>query len=143
VASIEKQIEIKAPLANIWSLLMWERVPEWFTNFKKVEYTSKEKNHVGETVRITTEKGEMTATTLEMETNKKVAWRYSNALFTGIETFTLTEKKNGLILVKDVLEYQSNNLFLGEIFSKSLHEALELSFDVCLPKLKTLAEKNS
>jgi uncharacterized membrane protein len=140
---IEKQIEVNAPLASVWSLLLWERIPEWFTPFKKVEYTSGEKNKVGETVRITTDNGEIEAATLETEENQKVAWRYSGRVFTGTEVFTLTQKSNEAVIVLDVLNYELNSALSDNNFDKFFHKALESTFDVCLPKLKALAEKNS
>ncbi len=119
---------------------MWKRIPEWFTPFKKIEYSSKEKNTIGETVHIIAEKGEMDATTLEMEKNNRIAWQYFGGIFTGKESFTLTAKKNGVVLVSDVFEYHLNNSSLDESLRTSFHEALESTFDVCLLKLKVLAE---
>ncbi len=43
------------PPEKIWSLVTWDRVPEWYESIKKAEWTSKEKDKVGSTVHVVSE----------------------------------------------------------------------------------------
>ena len=52
---IEKSIEISAPLNQVFSLINWDRVPEYYESIKKVEWTSKPKMEVGATVHVLSE----------------------------------------------------------------------------------------
>ncbi len=143
MARIEKLVEVNARREKVWSLLLWERIPEWFAPFKKVVYTSKIKNMVGETVNITTEKGQMDAETIEMKENGKVVWRYTGGAFTGLETFVLTEGKDGAnVMVSDILEYELNDAIVGKMVDKmQFQKAMERNIDIGLQKLKALAEE--
>ncbi len=140
---IEKLIEVTAHREKVWSLLLWERIPEWFAPFKKVVYTSKIKNKVGEVVLITTEKGLMGAETIEMKENEKVVWRYTGGAFTGLETFALAAAKDGArTVVSDILEYEVNDAVLRETVDKlQFQNIMEKSIDAGLLKLKALAEE--
>lgn len=72
LTKIERSIEINVPLEKIWPMIQWDRTPEWYAPWTKVEWTSKEKDKVVSTVHITAELD--VKTELDSE-NKKVSFR--------------------------------------------------------------------
>jgi uncharacterized membrane protein len=142
---IEKSIEIKASPEKVWPMIDWDRTPEWYAPFKKVEYTSKEKNVVGETVHVSGEiagvKAEWDGETTEMIENKKHAWRSTGGSFTGFGSFELSPTKSGTKLTA-MMDYEMPYSVLGKLIDKlRVHKAMEKSFEVGLKKLKDMAEK--
>jgi uncharacterized membrane protein len=145
VARIEKSIEINAPPEKIWPFITWERTPEWYTAFKKVERTSKEKNVVGETVHITGEvagaKAEWDGETTEIVENEKVAWRSIGGAFTGFGSQTLTPTKNGT-KVTFLMDYEMPYSIFGKLMDKlKFQKAFEKTIDDGEKKLKEIMEK--
>ena len=142
---IEKSIEINAPPEKVWSMIYWERLPEWHTDFKTVEITSEEKNKVGTTVHITGEtagvKVEMDLETTELIANEKVAFRTTGGNITGLGYITLSPTKAGT-KVTEVIDYQLPYSVLGKLIDKlRVHKAIDKSYDVALKKLKDMVEK--
>jgi uncharacterized membrane protein len=142
---IEKSIEINVSPKKVWSMVAWEKLPEWYDLFKKVEYTSKDKYKVGETVHIISEaagvKAEWDAETTEVIENEKAAWRSTGGNFTGIGSTALSPTKAGT-KVTIVMEYELPYSVLGKLIDKlRVHKALEKSFDIGLKKLKDILEK--
>ena len=43
MARVEKSIEINAPPETVFSLIRWDKVPEYYDSIKKVEWTSEPK----------------------------------------------------------------------------------------------------
>lgn len=142
---IEKSIEINASPEKIWRLMSWERTPEWYAAFKKVEHASKEKDAVGETVHISGEiagaKADWDAETTERIANEKLAWRSIGGSFTGFGSQTLTPTKTGT-KTTFVMDYQMPYSVFGKIMDKlKFQKAFEKTIDEGLKKLKELAEK--
>jgi len=142
---IEKSIEIKTSPEKVWPMVAWEKLPEWFEGFKKVECTSKGKHGVGETVHIISEaagvKAEWDAETTEVIENEKAAWRSTGGNFTGIGSTALSPTKAGT-KVTIVMDYELPYSVLGKLIDKlRVHKALEKSFDIGLKKLKDILEK--
>lgn len=141
----EKSIEINAPPEKIWPLIQWDRTPEWYPDWKKVEVTSKDKHKVGETVHIYVEAGGM-KTELDYETtevieNEKVAFRSTRKNFkaTGFHSLTPTETGTKVTIFAD---YKLPYSVLGKLIDKvSFHRTMEKSFEVGLKKLKDMMEK--
>ena len=52
---IEGSIEINASPEKVWSMIVHDRLPEWFDLFKKIELTSKEDDKLGATHHMTSE----------------------------------------------------------------------------------------
>ena len=142
---IEKSIEINAPLEKVWSMIYWERLPEWHTDFKTVEITSEEKNKVGTTGHITGEtagvKVEMDLETTELIENEKVAFRTTGGNITGLGYITLSPTKAGT-KVTEVIDYQLPYSVLGKLIDKlRVHKAIDKSYGVALKNLKNMLEQ--
>jgi uncharacterized membrane protein len=141
----EKSIEINAPPEKIWPLIQWDRTPEWYPDWKKVEWTSKDKHKVGETVHIYVEAGGM-KTELDYETtevieNEKVAFRSTRKNFKATGFHSLTPTKTGT-KVTIFADYELPYSVLGKLIDKlRFHKVMEKSFDVGLKKLKDMMEK--
>ena len=145
MARVEKSIEINAAPERVWPMISWEKVPEWYAPFKKVEHVSGEKNKVGETVRIIGEiagvKADWNAENTEVIENEKAAWRTSGGNFTGFGVTALTSTKAGT-KVTQTMDYDLPYSYLGKLIDKlRVHKAMENSFDVGLNKLKDMIEK--
>jgi uncharacterized membrane protein len=142
---IEKSIEINAPLEKAWSLMTWEKTPEWYEPFKKVVVTSKDKNVVGETVHISGEiagiKAEWDAETTERIENKMHSWRSTGGSFTGFGSFVFSPTKAGTKLTA-MMDYEMPYSIFGKLIDKlRVHKAMEKSVDDGLKKIKAMAEK--
>jgi uncharacterized membrane protein len=143
---IEKSIEINSPPVKIWSMIVHERLPEWFDLFKKVELTSKEDNKLGATHHMTSElyeivKIEWDGETTEWIENSKYAWRTIGGPFTGFGSMTLTPINSGTNFTI-AMDYEIPHSFLGKLMDKIvIHKALESEFDEGLKELKNILEK--
>jgi uncharacterized membrane protein len=142
---IEKSIEINAPPQKVWSMIAWEKTPEWYEPFKKVKVTSKEKNVVGETAHISGEiagvKAEWDAETTERIENEKLGWRSIGGSFTGFGSFDFTPTQAGT-KVSVMMDYEMPYSIFGKLIDKlRVHKAMEKSIDDGLKKLKAIAEK--
>jgi uncharacterized membrane protein len=138
-------IEIQAPPEKVWPMIAWEKTPEWYAPFKKVEHVSGESRKVGEIVRVIGEiagvKADWNAETTEVVENEKASWRTTSGNFTGFGSNTLTRTKTGT-KVTQTMEYDLPYSFLGKIIDKlRVHKAMEKSFEVGLKKLKDMIEK--
>ena len=142
---IERSIEINASPEKIWQWMSWQKTPEWYSAFKKVEPTSKEKDAVGETVHISGEvagaKAEWDAETTERIANQKIGWRSIGGAFTGFGSQTLTPIKSGTKMTF-VMDYQMPYSIFGKLMDKlRFQKAFEKTIDEGLKKLKEMAEK--
>ena len=144
MTKIEKSIEIKASPEKVWPMITWDRIPEWYDPYKKVEWTSKDKYTVGSTVHITGElagsKAEMDAETTEYKENEKVAWRTTGGMKgTGYAALSPTETGTKVTIIMD---YELPYSVLGKLIDKlRVHKAIDKSFDVAYEKLKDMLEK--
>lgn len=141
----EKSIEINAPPEKIWPMIQWDKTPEWYDDWKKVEWTSKDKNKVGSTVHINVKaagvKTELDYETTEVIENEKVAFRSTGKNFkaTGFHSLSPTENGTKVTIFAD---YELPYSVLGKLFSKvAFHRTMEKSFEVGLKKLKDMMEK--
>jgi carbon monoxide dehydrogenase subunit G len=141
----EKSIEINALPEKIWPMIQWDRTTEWYADWKKVEWTSKDKDKVGSTVHINVEAGRM-KTELDYETtevieNEKVAFRSTGKNFKATGYHGLTPTKDGT-KVTIFADYELPYSVFGKLFDKvAFHRTMEKSFDVGLKKLKDMMEK--
>ncbi|MGA3192996.1 MAG: SRPBCC family protein [Candidatus Bathyarchaeia archaeon] len=145
MAKIEKSIEIKASPEKVWPMVLWDRIPEWYDDFKKVQYTSKEKHKVGSTVHVIAEtagmKAEWDAEITEAIENEKGAWRTTGGSFTGFGSVTLSPTKAGT-KVTIAMDYELPYSVLGKLIDKlRVHKALEKGNERGLEKLKGMLEK--
>jgi uncharacterized membrane protein len=142
---IEKTVDIYAPPEKIYSMLTWERCPEWYDAFKKVERTSEIQNAVGETVHITGEvagmKAEWDGETTEKVANERHEWRSIGGSFTGFGSFVLTPIEGGTKIAM-MMDYEMPYSIFGKIMDKlRFQKAFEKTIDNGLEKLKTLTEQ--
>ena len=145
MAKIEKSIEISAPLDKVFSLISWDRVPEYYDSIKKVEWTSKPKMEVGATVHVFSEiagaKGEWDAEITEYKANEKVSWRTTSGNMTIIYNATLDSAKTGTKLTTS-FDYELPYSILGKLIDKlRVHKAMEKESEKALQKMKEIAEK--
>jgi uncharacterized membrane protein len=144
LARVEKSIEIHASPEKINSILKWERFPEWFDSFKKVEWTSKEKEKVGSMVHITSEiagmKTEYDAEIVEF-TKNTLRWRTIGGNFTAISTGTLSPTDSGTDFTISI-DYELPYSILGKMIDKlRAHKAMEKDLEKGLKGIKLDAEK--
>lgn len=126
-------------------MIQWEKVPEWHTEFKKIEVTSKDKDKVGTTVHEIIEvagtKREMDAEITEVAQNEKMAWRTTGGALKASGSFVLSPTKAGT-KVTQVMDYEMPNSVFGKLIDKlRVHKAIDESYDVALKKLKDIMEK--
>jgi uncharacterized membrane protein len=142
---VVRSIVINAPPEKIWPLIQWDRTPEWYDDWKKVEWTSKEKNKVSSTVHIHVKasgtKAELDYETTEMIENEKVAFRSIGKNFKATGFHGLTPTGDGTEVTIDAT-YELPYSILGKIIDKlRFRKAMEKSFEVGLKKLKDMMEK--
>jgi uncharacterized membrane protein len=145
LAKIEKSIEINAPLDKVFSLINWDRVPEYYDSIKKVDWISKPKMEVGATVHVLSEiagaKGEWDAEITEYKNNEKVSWRTISGNMTIIYNATLDPVKAGTKLTTS-FDYELPYSILGKLIDKlRVHKAMEKESEKALQKMKEIAEK--
>jgi uncharacterized membrane protein len=143
---IDKSIEINAPLDKVFSLVNWDRVPEYYNSIKKVKWTSKPpKMEVGATVHVLSEiagsNGEWDAEITEYKNNEKVSWRTTGGNMTIIYNATLDPAKAGTKLTTS-FDYELPYSVLGKLIDKlRVHKAMEKESEKALQKMKEIAEK--
>jgi uncharacterized membrane protein len=147
LTKVEKSIEIKAPTEKIWPFITWERIPEWFEMWKKVEYTSKDKNKVGATVHVVGEvagtKSEFDAEITEFAQNGDGAraWKSIGGDITARGSIALSSQKDAT-KVTFLADYELPYSILGKIIDElRVHKAFEKSFEASAKNLKAAAEK--
>lgn len=146
-ARIESSIEISASPQNVWSLITWDRVPEWYNTIKKVTWTSKGRMEVGATVHVLSDiagvKGEWDAEITEFVNNQSLSWRTTSGNPTIIYHATLVPSKTGA-KVTTAFDYELPYSILGKIIDKlRVHKVMEKEAESALQKIKDEAEKGS
>ena len=145
MAKIEKSIEINASQDKVFSLINWDRVPEYYDSIKKVEWISKPKMEVGATVHVLSEiagtKGEWDAEITEYKENEKVSWRTTSGNLTVIYNALLDPAKTGTKLTTS-FDYELPYSILGKLIDKlRVHKAMEKESENALQKMKEIAEE--
>ena len=145
MARVDKSIEINASPEIVFSLIRWDKVPEYYDSIKKVEWTSEPKMKVGATVHVLSEiagaKGEWDAEITEYKDNEKVSWRTTSGNVTIIYNATLDPSEAGTKLTT-AFDYELPYSVLGKLIDKlRVHKAMEKEADKALQKMKEAAEK--
>jgi uncharacterized membrane protein len=145
LARVEKSIEINAPPDKVFSLIRWDKVPEYYDSIRKVDWTSEPKMKVGATVHVVSEiagtKGEWDAEITEYKNNEKVSWRTTSGNMTIIYNATLDPVKAGTKLTTS-FDYEPPYSILGKLIDKlRIHKAMEKEAETALEKMKAQAEK--
>ena len=146
MARIEKTIEIKAPPEKLWPMGSIERIPEWMSFIKKVEWTSKDKDVVGSTARVSVElagvKSESNVEMTECVKNKKRAWRAISGSPTPVSNVTALTPTEAGTKITYLMDYELPYSFLGKIIDKlRVSKELEKSIEQGFKKLKATVEK--
>ncbi len=147
MARIEESIEINAAPEKVWSLVTWDRVPEWYDSIKKVEWTSKGKMEVGATVHVVSEiagvRGEWNAEIAEFVDKQIVSWRTTSGNPTIIYRATLDSTRTGS-KITTAFDYELPYSVLGKIIDKlRVHKAMEKEAKRALQKMKVAAEETT
>jgi len=145
LARIEKSIEIAVPPEKVWSMLFWDRIPEWLDGIKEAEYTSEEKDGVGATAHVV---GETAGIKVEFDIEitkytkyEGASWRTTAGNFTAIGFTSLKPTEAGAELTL-VIDYDLPYSILGKIVDKLLvGRDMEKGFESGLGKLKSMLEK--
>ena len=145
MARIETSIEINALPEKVWSLVNWDRVPEYYESIKKVTWTSKGRMEVGATVHVLSDiagvKGEWDAEITEYADNQSVSWRTTSGNPTIIYHATLAPSKTGA-KITTAFDYELPYSILGKIIDKlRVQRAMEKEAEKALQKMKVAAEK--
>lgn len=145
MARIEKSIEINASREKIWSLINWEKVPEYYDSIKKVEWTSKPVMEVGSTVHVLEDlagvKSEFDAAITQWVENEKVEWRTIKGNGPGVYLATLNPCANGF-KITTAFDYVLPYSVFGKLIDKlRVHKAMEKEAESALQKMKDAAEK--
>jgi len=144
LAKVERSITINATPEKINSTIKWERFPEWFDSFKKVEWTSEVKEQVGSTLHIISEiagmKAEYDAEIIEF-TDNTLRWRTTGGNFTAISTGILNPIKTGTEFTIGI-DYELPFSILGKMIDKlRVHKAMERDIEKGLKGIKIASEK--
>ncbi len=144
MARVERSILINATPETVNSTIKWERFPEWFDSFKKVEWTSKEKEKVGSTLHVISEiagmKAEYDAEIIEF-TNNTLRWRTTDGNFTAISAGILNQTETGTEFTIGI-DYELPYSILGKMIDKlRIHKAMEKDLEKGLMGIKVASEK--
>lgn len=75
MTKIEKSIEINASPQNVWMAILHENMPQWFEQFKKVEWTTRQIHEKGSVFRVSSEiageKSDFDAGMIEAKENQR------------------------------------------------------------------------
>ncbi len=142
---IEKSIVINASLEKIGSIAQFDKLPEWQPEWKKVEWTSEDKNKVGSSLHLVGEvsgfKSEIDLEITEFVKNEKAMWRTIGGNMTGIGSMTFTPTEDGTKFSM-VIDYELPYSVLGKLIDKlRVRKAIDKSYDEALKRLKDMAEK--
>ena len=144
MARVESSIEINALPQNVWPLITWDRVPQWYDSIKKVIWTSKGTMEVGATVHVLSDiagvTGEWDAEITEYVDNESVSWRTTSGNPTIIYHASVAPSKTGAKLTT-AFDYELPYSILGKIIDKlRVHKTLEKEAERALQRMKNAAE---
>jgi uncharacterized membrane protein len=142
---IEKSIEINSPPENVWLAVLPENMPQWFEQFKKVDWTSEETHKKGSTFRVSSDiagmKSDFDAEMIEVKENQKGIWHTTSGSINGIVEADLIPKDSGTKLSMS-MDYKLPHSVIGKMFDKiRVHKELDMDFKVGLQDLKYILEK--
>lgn len=142
---IEKSIEINASPENVWEAILPENTPQWFEQFKKVEWTSKEQHKTGSTFRvigeIAGEKSVFDAEMVAVSENRRGIWHTTSGNINSTVEADLSPTASGTKLSMS-MDYRLPYSVIGRMYDKiRVHKDLDRDFDVGLRDLKYILEK--
>jgi len=145
MARIERSINIVAPPEKVWSMVFWDKVPQWFSSIKKAQYTTKFKDGVGAVAHVSGEAGgvkaEWDAETTEWIENVKYSWRTTAGNFTGVGSMKFSPFEKGL-KATFIMDYDLPYSIFGKIIDKlSVSRDIDQSCKRGLEKLREIAER--
>lgn len=142
---VEKSIEINASPEKIWSLINWNKVPEFYESIKKVEWTSDPKMQKGSTVHVYNEmagvKGEFDAVITEWVENERVKWRTIKGNGPGVFLATLSPSGEGFKITTS-FDYKLPYSIIGKLMDRlRVRKAMEAEAEKALQKMKDASEE--
>ncbi len=142
---IEKSIEINTSPENVWQAILPENMPQWFEQFKKVEWTSKEMHRKGSTFHVNSDiggiKSDFDAEMTDVLENKRGIWHTTSGNIMGVGEADLSPTKTGTKLSMS-MDYKLPYSVIGRMMDKiRVHKELDKGFEVGLRDLKYLLEK--
>ena len=145
MTKIEKSIEIGASPENVWLAILPENMPQWFEQFKRVEWTSEEIHKKGSTFHVTSEiadtKSDFDAEMTDVEDNRRGIWRTTSGSIKGVTEADLIPVAFGTEL-SVTMDYKLPYSVIGKMFDKiRMHKELDKDFEVGLQNLKYILEK--
>jgi uncharacterized membrane protein len=145
LARIERSINIETTPEKVWSMVFWDKVPQWFSSIKKAEYTTKFKDRVGAVAHVFAEAGgvkaEWDAETTEWTENVKYAWRSTAGNFTGVGSMKFSPLETGF-KVTFIMDYDLPYSIFGKIIDKlRVGRDIDQSCKRGLEKLREIAQR--
>ena len=142
---VEKSIEINASPENVWLAVQPENTPQWFEQFKKVEWTSKEAHKKGSTFHVVGEiadmKSDFDAEMIEIKENHQGIWHTTSGNIDGVAEVDLIPIGSGTKLSMS-MDYKLPYSVIGKMFDKiRMHKELDKDIEVGLQDLKYILEK--
>lgn len=142
---IEKSIEINASPENVWLAIQPENMPQWFEQFKKVEWSTKQTHKEGSIFRVSSEiagaKSDFDAEMIEVKENQKGIWHTLSGNINGVAEADLISTNSGTKLSMS-MDYKLPYSVIGKMFDKiRVHKELDKDFEVGLQDLKYILEK--
>ncbi len=145
MVKLNKSIEIKARPEQLWPIVQWDRVSEWFDILKKIEHTSEVKDGVGATAHVFANAGgikvEWDSKTVEWKENEKIAWRTTGGQVKMTSSMTFTPTEDGTKVTFD-MDYTMPFSILGKLIGKLwVEKSVDASLERGLKKTKETHER--
>jgi uncharacterized membrane protein len=142
---IEKSIEISAPPENVWQAIQPENTPQWFEQFKRVEWTSSEIHKKGSTFRVSSyiagSQWDFDAKMDEVKDNQQGIWHTTSGNIKSAIEADLRPVAPGTKLSMSMV-YKLPYGVVGRMFDRiRMHKEVDMDFEVGLQDLKYILEK--
>ena len=144
MTKIEKSIEINASPENVWLAILPENMPQWFEQFKKVEWQTRQTHTKGSIFRVSSEiageKSDFDAEMIEVKENRKGIWHTLSGNINGVAEADLIPTESGTKLSMS-MDYKLPYSVIGKMLDKiRVHKELDKDFEVGLQDLKYILE---
>jgi len=136
----EKSIEINAPVEVVFDLYSdFEKFPEWMEHIKEVRRTEPRFTRWAADAPLGIDV-EWEAETIELEPNRKIAWRTVRGDVEMVGEVTFEETVGGATLMHLAISYEPPAGHLGTLFAKLFGSGPEKQMDEDLERFMKLAE---
>jgi uncharacterized membrane protein len=139
MASVTKEVQVKAPVAKVYEFWRnFENFPRFMNNIESIQVTGEDESHwkmhgpLGKTI-------EWDAKTISVQENKKIAWQSTGGDIETHGAVTFEEIADGQTKVTVGLEYRPPAGAIGELVAK-LTSNPEKQLEEDLNRFKNVAE---